>query len=71
MEGQQVIHLVEPGARTYLGHFLARCGFMVDHVDERRQREQQIPVDCPTCLALEAEDDAALAALKEKPHAAA
>lgn len=52
------IHLIEPGARTYITDVIARCGVRVSRDEERRTRD--LPVDCAKCTALEAEDDAAI-----------
>jgi hypothetical protein len=56
-------HLIEGGARTYIHDVIARCGARVDRDEVRWQDRIGAVTDCPQCLALEAEDDAAIAAL--------
>jgi hypothetical protein len=55
------VHLIEPDAPRYRSWLTARCGARVDRGEDRRF--QHLPVTCERCLALQDQDDTALAQL--------
>lgn len=55
-------HLIPADAKPFLhGQARARCGELVNRCDHA------VPPECPACLALDAEDAAAIDALREGP----
>lgn len=62
-ELRPTVHLIEPDAPIYRGWITARCGARVDRGEDRRHLH--LPVTCASCLALQAQDDRALAQLQD------